>query len=283
MTKLKPGDAQAFRVDENFQIDDVDPTSTPGLDGSDEVDEAFHAYDDKLGDVQEMLYANARAGNDDAGSLLIVLQGMDTSGKGGIVRHVVGETMDLQGVKVTAFGPPTETEKEHDFLWRFGPHVPDPGMVAVFDRSHYEDVLVQRVRQMAPPEEIERRYDAIVEWETELSERGVKILKIMPHISRDFQEENLRERILNEEKHWKYNPGDIDDRRLWTQFMAAYQTALTRTSTDAAPWYCIPSDNKKFCRTVVKTLVYDALRSLDLSWPEADFDQDAELERLSNS
>ncbi|MCT1413515.1 PPK2 family polyphosphate--nucleotide phosphotransferase [Corynebacterium sanguinis] len=283
MARISVEEAQQFRVDENFQLADVDPTATPGLDSDKKVDKAFDTFDDELEDLQEMLFANARAGNSDAGSILLILQGMDTSGKGGLIKHVVGSTMDLQGVRVHAFGPPTEEERAHDFLWRFEPHVPEPGMVAVFDRSHYEDVLVQRVKQMAPPEEIERRYGAIVEWESELAARGVEIIKVMPHISREFQEENLRERILNEEKHWKYNPGDIDDRRLWSQYMAAYQIALTRTSTDAAPWYCIPSDNKDYCRTVVKTLMYDALKSLGLSWPEADFDPEVELERLAHS
>ena len=259
---------------------DVDPAATPGVS---DVEDAFHEYDEELSQLQEELYANGRAGIDNAGSVLLVLQGMDTAGKGGIVRHVVGATMDLQGVHVHAFGPPTEEEAAHDFLWRLTPHLPEPGQIAVFDRSHYEDVLVQRVKQMAPPEEIERRYGAIVDFENQLAARGTKIIKVMPHISREFQAENLKERIERADKHWKYNPSDIDDRKLWSQFMAAYQIALTRTSTEAAPWYCIPSDNKTYCRTVVKTLLYDALQSLGLDWPEADFDPEVELERLANS
>ena len=153
----------------------------------------------------------------------------------------------------------------------------------MFDRSYYEDVLVQRVKQMAPPEEIERRYGAIVDFEKRLAARGTRVVKVMAHISRDFQKENLRERIENPAKHWKYDPGDIDDRALWSQYMAAYQVALTRTSTSDAPWYCVPSDNKKYCRTVVKTLLYDALSSLGLTWPEADFDPAEELRRLERS
>ncbi|MCP1387155.1 PPK2 family polyphosphate--nucleotide phosphotransferase [Corynebacterium sp. TA-R-1] len=283
MPKVSVSEAQELRVGPNFQLDDVDPKATPGLVGSDDVDKAFHVYDDDLDELQEMLYANGRADNEQAGSVLLVLQGMDTSGKGGIVRHVIGETMDLQGVHVKAFGRPTEEEAAHDFLWRFEPHLPKPGQIAVFDRSHYEDVLVQRVKQMAPPEEIERRYGAIVDFETELAARGTKIIKVMPHISRDYQAENLRKRITNPKKHWKYNPGDIDDRKLWSQYMAAYQIAMTRTSTDVAPWYCIPSDNKKYCRTVVKTLLYDALKSLGNEWPAPDFDPDVELARLAQS
>ena len=283
MAKLTVEEAKSHLVGPNFQLDDVDPASTPGLSGSDDVDEVFNDRDDELDELQEKLYANGRAGNEQAGSVLLVLQGMDTAGKGGIVRHVIGATMDIQGVHVKAFGRPTEEEAAHDFLWRFEPHLPKPGQIAVFDRSHYEDVLVQRVKQMAPPEEIERRYGAIVDFEAELAARGTKIIKIMPHISREFQAENLRKRIENPKKHWKYNPGDIEDRKLWSQFMAAYQIAMTRTSTDVAPWYCVPSDNKKYCRAVVKTLLADALDSLDLEWPKADFNPEVELKRLAES
>lgn len=280
MSKLTVEEAKQFFVGPDFQLVDVDPAATPGVS---DVDDAFNDYDDDLDELQEMLFANGRAGNEDAGSILLVLQGMDTSGKGGIVRNVIGATMDLQGVRVQGFGRPTEEEAAHDFLWRFTPHLPKPGQIAVFDRSHYEDVLVQRVKQMAPPEEIERRYGAIVEFENELASRGTKIIKVMPHISREFQAENLKERIERADKHWKYNPSDIEDRKLWSQFMAAYQIAMTRTSTEVAPWYCIPSDNKKYCRTVVKALLFDALKSLNLEWPAADFDPEVELERLANS
>ena len=283
MAKLTVEEAKSHFVGPNFQLDDVDPASTPGLSGADDVDEVFNDRDDELDELQEKLYANGRAGNEQAGSVLLVLQGMDTAGKGGIVRHVIGATMDIQGVHVKAFGRPTEEEAAHDFLWRFDPHLPKPGQIAVFDRSHYEDVLVQRVKQMAPPEEIERRYGAIVDFEAELAARGTKIIKIMPHISREFQAENLRKRIEDPKKHWKFNPGDIEDRKLWSQFMAAYQIAMTRTSTDVAPWYCVPSDNKKYCRAVVKTLLADALDSLDLEWPKADFNPEVELKRLAES
>lgn len=280
MAKISTSEAQQWRVGPGFQIADVDPSSTSG---AGDVDDAFHAYDEDLDSLQECLYANGRAGNEEAGSILLVLQGMDTSGKGGIIRHVIGATMDIQGVHVQAFGRPTEEEAAHDFLWRFYPHLPKPGQISVFDRSHYEDVLVQRVKQMAPREEIERRYGAIVDFENEVAARGTKIIKVMPHISREAQAANLRKRIEREDKHWKYNPGDIEDRKLWSQYMAAYQIAMTRTSTDVAPWYCIPSDNKTYCRTVVKTLLVDALRSLNLTWPEPDFDKAVELERLANS
>ncbi|GAB3075239.1 PPK2 family polyphosphate kinase [Corynebacterium aquatimens] len=282
MAKVTIEEAKKLRVTPDFRIADVDPSSTPGVKPG-EVDKAFNDFDEEIADLQECLYANGRAGNENAGSLLLVLQGTDTSGKGGIIRHVVGDAMDPQGVRIKAFGKPTEEERKHDFLWRFEPHLPAPGMVSVFDRSHYEDVLVQRVKQMAPPEEIERRYGAIVEFENELAARGTKIIKVMPHISKEFQKENLRKRIEREDKHWKYNPGDIDDRKLWDEFQEAYEIAMTRTSTDVAPWYCVPSDDKTYCRTVVKSLIVDALRSLNLEWPAPDFDPAVELARLEES
>lgn len=282
MAKVSIEEAEALRVGEDFVLADVDPASTPGV-KEDNVDDAFDEFDEELEELQECLYANARADNDNAGSILLVLQGMDTSGKGGIIRHVVGDILDPQGVYIKAFGKPTEEEKKHDFLWRIEPHLPEPGMVSVFDRSHYEDVLVQRVRQMAPPEEIERRYGAIVDFEAKAAANGTKIIKVMPHISKDFQAENLRKRIEREDKHWKYNPSDIEDRKLWDEFQEAYEIALKRTSTDVAPWYCIPSDNKDYCRTVVKTLLVKALRELNLEWPKADFDPEVELKRLEES
>ena len=282
MAKVSIKEAEALRVGEDFALADVDPASTPGV-SADNVDDAFDEFDDELDELQECLYANGRAGNENAGSILLVLQGMDTAGKGGIIRNVVGETMDPQGVHIKAFGKPTEEELKHDFLWRIEPHLPKPGMISVFDRSHYEDVLVQRVKQMAPPEEIERRYDAIVDFEAKAAANGTKIIKVMPHISKEFQAENLRKRIERPDKHWKYNPGDIDDRRLWDEFQEAYEIALKRTSTDVAPWYCIPSDNKDYCRTVVKTLFVQALRDLNLEWPKADFDPEVELQRLAES
>ena len=282
MAKVSIKEAEELRVGSDFVLADVDPASTPGV-SEDNVDDAFDEFDDELDELQECLYANGRVGNENAGSILLVLQGMDTAGKGGIIRNVVGETMDPQGVHIKAFGKPTEEELKHDFLWRIEPHLPKPGMISVFDRSHYEDVLVQRVKQMAPPEEIERRYGAIVDFEAKAAANGTKIIKVMPHISKEFQGENLRKRIERPDKHWKYNPGDIDDRRLWDEFQEAYEIALKRTSTDVAPWYCIPSDNKAYCRTVVKTLFVQALRDLNLEWPKAEFDPEVELKRLAES
>lgn len=285
MAKVTVEEARRLAVGPGFRMSEIDPASTPGVPegDADALDEAFHHFDDDLGRLHECLYANGRADTPGTGSVLLVLQGMDTSGKGGIIKHAIGSVMDVQGVNITAFGRPTEEEARHDFLWRVEPHLPAPGQISVFDRSYYEDVLVQRVKKMAPPEEIERRYGAIADFEAALAARGTRVVKVMAHISREFQAENLRERIENPEKRWKYDPGDIEDRALWGQYMEAYEVAFERTSTSVAPWYCVPSDNKKYCRTVVKTLLYDALSSLDLEWPRVDFDPEVELRRLAES
>lgn len=276
-------EARSHRVGPDFSLAEVDPGSTPGFDwDKKEWEREFHEHDDELDELQEKLYANGRSKVPGTGSVLLVLQGMDTSGKGGVIRHVF-RAFDPQALKIRAFGPPTAEERQHDFLWRVRPSEPAVGQIGVFDRSHYEDVLIQRVRKMVPPEEIERRYDAIVDFERELAGRNVRIIKVMLHISKEFQKENLLERLQNPEKFWKYDPGDLDERELWDEYQEAYEVAMKRTSTDVAPWYCIPGDNKKYARMTVKHLVLDALRSLELSWPTAQFDVGHELERARNA
>jgi len=276
-------EALSHRVGSGFRLADVDPSSTPGFEwDKEDWEREFHEHDDELDELQEMLFANGRSGVPGTGGVLLVLQGMDTAGKGGVIRHVF-RAFDPQALKIRSFGPPTAEERRHDFLWRVRPHEPAVGQIAVFDRSHYEDVLIQRVRGMAPPEEIERRYGAIVDFERDMASRNVRIIKVMLHISKEFQKENLLERLENPEKHWKYNPGDLDERELWDEYQQAYEIAMKRTSTDFAPWYCIPGDRKKYARMAVKYLVLDALRSLDLTWPPADVDVEAEKERLANS
>jgi len=283
MDKFTMDEAFQHRVGPDFSLADVDPGSTPGFEwDKKDWEREFHEHDDELDELQEKLFANGRAKVPGTGAVLLVLQGIDTSGKGGVVRHVF-RAFDPQALKIASFGAPTAEERKHDFLWRVRPQEPEIGQIAVFDRSHYEDVLIQRVRQMAPPEEIERRYGAIVDFEKEMADRNVRIIKVMLHISREFQAENLLERLEDPEKHWKYNPGDIDERMIWDEYQEAYEIAMTRTSTDHAPWYCIPGDNKKYARMAVKYLVLDALRSLDLTWPPADVDVEAEKERLANS
>ena len=207
---------------------------------------------------------------------------MDTAGKGGIVRHVVG-SVDPQGVELAAFKAPTKEELSHDFLWRIRPRVPGPGMIGVFDRSHYEDVLIGKVRELADDEEIERRYTAINDFEAGLAEAGGRIIKVMLNISPDEQKDRLMERLDRPDKYWKYNPGDVDERLMWPDYMRAYQTVFERTSTEVAPWYVVPADRKWYARIAVQRLLLNVLRDIDPQWPAADFDIDVERERLAES
>jgi PPK2 family polyphosphate:nucleotide phosphotransferase len=204
---------------------------------------------------------------------------MDTSGKGGVLRHTVG-LVDPQGVRITSFKAPTEEERGHDFLWRIRRAVPEPGYLGVFDRSHHEDVLIARVRQLAEPEEIEKRYDAINDFERELVDGGTTVVKCMLHISPEEQKERLLARLDDPTKHWKYNPGDVDERALWSSYREAYEIALERTNTDYAPWHVIPSDKKWFRNLAIGRLVYDALTTMHPQWPPADFDVETERKRL---
>lgn len=231
-----------------------------------------------LADFQERLFAEGRSGA--TRSLLLVLQGMDTSGKGGVMRHTVG-LIDPQGVRITSFGPPTAAERRHGFLWRIRRALPEPGIVGVFDRSHYEDVLAARVQEVVTAQEVEGRYDEINAFEAELVESGMVVLKCMLHISPDAQQERLAKRLERPDKHWKYDPGDIDDRRRWADYQTAYEIALERTNTEVAPWHIIPADRKWFRNLAVGELLLGALSGMNPQWPEADFDIEAEQLRLS--
>ena len=280
MGKFKIKDALDLRAGKTFQLADVDPTATPGFDGSkSDLEDRFKHYDDELYDLQERLFANGRAHADDAPSLLVVLQGMDTSGKGGAIRHVFS-VFDPQGTKTVGFGKPTEEEMKHDFLWRIRKHDPVPGQVVAFDRSHYEDVLIQRVHEWVDEEEIDRRFEAIREYEQELAGKRVKILKVFLHISPEFQKKNLIERTEREDKYWKYDPSDLEERGYWDKYMAAYEDAIRRTDELWAPWFVIPTDNKKYARMALKYLIVDALRHLDLSWPAPEFDPEEQKQRI---
>ena len=260
----------------------VDPEATPGYqgkktDGAESLASGLAA----LGDLQERLFARSAVGEAQA-SVLLVLQAMDSAGKGGIVRHVVGG-VDPQGVELAAFKAPTAEELQHDFLWRIEKRLPAEGKIGVFDRSHYEDVLIGRVRALAPAEEIERRYRAIVDFEKRVADSGTRIIKVMLHISRDEQKQRLMERLERPEKHWKFNPGDTDERLLWDDYMAAYDTVFERTSTDDAPWYVIPANRKWYARLAVQELLLAALEDIDPQWPVADYDVAAEKKRLAAS
>lgn len=271
-----------LRVGEGFVLSGVDPTSTPGHHGGKKRGQQdLAAGVDLLDELQERLFARSRVDATDA-SVLLILQAMDSAGKGGVIRHVVG-SVDPQGISLTAFKKPSQEELEHDFLWRIEKRVPAPGIIGVFDRSHYEDVLIGRVRLLASAAEIERRYDAINDFEKRLVDGGTRVVKIMLHISSDEQRARLMERLDRADKHWKYNPGDVDERALWAQYMAAYQTVFDRTSTDHAPWHVVPANRKWYARLAVQSLLLEALEAIDPRWPAATFDVAAEKKRLAAS
>jgi PPK2 family polyphosphate:nucleotide phosphotransferase len=268
------------RVDASFLLADVDPDATDGVKGRKQAAREADGAAKELADLQERLYAESREGG--TRSLLLILQAMDTAGKGGILRHVVGR-LDPQGVRIHAFKAPTPEEREHDFLWRIRRQLPTAGMVGVFDRSQYEDVLIARVRGLAPGDEIESRYQAIADFEREVVAAGTTIVKVMLHISKAEQGDRLRRRLERPDKRWKYNPGDVDERARWDDYMAAYQLALSRTSTPDAPWYVVPANHKWYARWAVERLLLDALRRIDPQWPQPDLDVAHELQRVAAS
>jgi PPK2 family polyphosphate:nucleotide phosphotransferase len=268
-----------LRVEPGFQLITAPTDTRPGFDGNKAGGVAALAEGALvLADLQERLYANHQAG-DDGRRVLLVLQAMDTAGKGGIIKHVMG-SVDPQGVQLAAFKKPTEEELAHDFLWRIRKEVPGAGKIGVFDRSHYEDVLIGRVRELAPPEELERRYGAINEFEAELVDEGVTMVKVMLHISAAEQKVRLLDRLERPEKQWKFNPGDIEERMLWPKYQDAYQVVFDRTSTPIAPWYVVPADRKWYARLAVQHLLIDALEAMDLQWPAVEYDVEAEKARL---
>ena len=268
-----------LRARPGLVLADADCDATPGIAADKKRAEQLLAEGaEHLGALQERLYAASRSGATQR--VLLVLQAMDTAGKGGIVRHVVG-AVDPQGVHLTAFKKPTDEELAHHFLWRIERRLPEAGMIGVFDRSHYEDVLIGRVRQLAPADEIEQRYGEIIDFEKRLADEGVTIVKVMLHISRDEQKARLHERLDRPDKHWKYRPGDIDERLLWDDYQAAYQIAIERTDAEHAPWYVVPANHKWYARLAVQSVLIAALERIDPQWPLADFDVEAEKARLA--
>ncbi|AMO63320.1 polyphosphate kinase [Mycolicibacterium phlei] len=270
--RFRPGDTVAG----------LDLTATPGFEGSKtDAAEVQATRSARLAELQEMLYAGWKAGGDHR-NVLLVLQGMDASGKGGIVKHVVG-AVNPMGVRYTAFGKPTEEELAHHYLWRIRRALPPAGHIGVFDRSHYEDVLVVRVNNLVPQEVWEKRYDEINAFERELVDGGTTLVKVALFISAEEQKKQLLERLDDPTKHWKYNPGDVDERLKWPAYQQAYQAVLDRTSTDYAPWHVVPANRRWYSRLAVTELLIEALEGLDLSYPPADFDIEAERRRLLDS
>lgn len=257
-----------------------DSRATTGFDGAKgDAPARMDELGKRLGDLQECLFAGGRSGTGSR-SLLLLLQGMDTSGKGGIIRHAVG-LVDPLGVSITSFKKPTEEELAHDFLWRIEKALPEPGIIGIFDRSQYEDVLIARVRKLADEKEIERRYGAINDFEAAYLDGGGTIIKCFLHITADDQKERLLARLDDPTKHWKYNPGDIDERLLWDDYQEAYDTAIERCSTDKAPWLLVPSGRKWYRNWAVAQLLLEHLEAMNLEWPKADFDVETEKKRLA--
>ncbi len=248
----------------------IDARSTPGTsDGKSTAKDATEELGDELADLQERLYAHGRTDGDRR--VLVVLQGMDTSGKGGAVKHVAG-LMNPAGLRITGFGAPTEEELAHDFLWRIEQALPPAGTIGFFDRSHYEDVLIARVHDLVPKKEWEARYDRINAWEAGLVEQGVVLLKVMLHISPTEQRERLLARLDAPEKHWKVNAGDIDERAHWPAYQAAYAAMLERCSTEAAPWHVVPADRKWYRNWALSHLLLETMQGMDLQWPRPELD-----------
>ncbi len=244
---------------------ELDARSTPGFDGGKKKGKkAVAALGPELAELQERLYAEGRAGG--RRRLVLVLQAMDAGGKDGSVKHVVGLVNPI-GVKITSFGPPTEEERAHDFLWRVERALPPAGLIGVLNRSHYEDVLVVRVHDLVPPEVWGERYDQINAWEARLAGDGVTMLKVFLHVSYDEQRERLLARLDDPTKLWKANPADVDERRRWPDYEQAYAAVLARCSTDVAPWYAVPADRKWYRNWALSHLLLETLEELDPQWP----------------
>ena len=258
--QVKPG--------EKIKLKERDPRDGSMFANQDETKAATAALAKDIDALQDRLYAEG------ARALLVILQGTDTSGKDGTIRSVFNATGPL-GVSVTAFGPPTRTELAHDYLWRVHAACPRRGTIGIFNRSHYEDVLIGKVRKFAPEEAIEQRYEQINAFERLLSENGTKVLKFMLHISKDEQKERLQQRLADPKKHWKFNPGDLDDRQMWAEYQEAYETMLHRCSTPWAPWHVVPADRKWVRNAVIAAIVKQTLEDMDPQYPQVSWKPDA--------
>jgi PPK2 family polyphosphate:nucleotide phosphotransferase len=245
-----------------FSLSDRDARTPKGLSNKSTLSEALEKEQARLGELQQVLYADGRY------ALLVVLQGRDASGKDGTIRSVF-DACNPQGCHVTGFKAPTANELAHDFLWRVHNAVPPKGIIGIFNRSHYEDVLAVRVRKLAPKAVWQARYRQINEFERHLAENGVVVLKFFLHISHEEQREQLLERLTDPTKNWKFNAGDLEDRARWSEYTRAYKDALRRCSTPWAPWYVVPSDNKTTRNYLVTRVITDALSRLRLRYPRA--------------
>jgi PPK2 family polyphosphate:nucleotide phosphotransferase len=252
--RVKPGDI--------IQLSDWDPNDRSAFDGSKEDgEELLEALNGDLEELQELLFAESKH------KVLIVLQGMDTSGKDGVIRHVF-EGVNPQGVRVASFKVPSAEELAHDYLWRVHKQAPGKGEMVIFNRSHYEDVLVVRVHALAPEEAWKKRYQHINNFERILAEEGTTILKFFLHIDLGEQKGRLQARLDDPSKQWKFNPGDLEERKLWPQYTQAYEDVLNKTSTEWAPWYIVPSNRKWYRNLVIARILVETLKGLQMSYPQ---------------
>lgn len=245
------------------KLDPDDSSRFPA--GKQEGKEELLKLNKKLEALQELLYAEQKH------KFLVVLQAMDTGGKDGVIRHVF-EGVNPQGVRVASFKSPTAIELAHDYLWRVHQQTPGRGEIVIFNRSHYEDVLVVRVHELVPREVWSKRYDQINAFEKQLAEEGTTILKFFLHIDKDEQKERLEARRDDPEKRWKFNVDDLKERQLWDEYVRAYEEAISRTSTEWAPWYVVPANKKWYRNLVVASVIIDKLAGLKMAFPKADFD-----------
>jgi PPK2 family polyphosphate:nucleotide phosphotransferase len=249
------------RPGERVRLSQVDPEATPGFEGvKDDGQRKLAKLTVRLGKFQELLYAEHRH------AVLVVLQGMDTAGKDGTIRRVF-TGVNPEGVRVVSFKKPSTSELDHDFLWRVHPHVPARGEMVLFNRSHYEDVLITRVHGLITRDVWERRYRAINEFERTLSEEGTTVLKFFLHVSRGEQKRRLKERLDDPTKRWKFAEADLEERSRWTAYMRAYEEALRKTSTAWAPWYVVPSDRKWFRDLFVSERIVETLDGFHMRYP----------------
>jgi PPK2 family polyphosphate:nucleotide phosphotransferase len=244
----------------------LDPADTSAAPGDKEATQlTLFPLAERLAALQDMLWANSRQ------RILVVLQGMDTSGKGGTVKRVFG-AVNPAGLRVTSFKAPTSAELARDYLWRIHAEVPSKGEIGVFDRSHYEDVLAVRVHELAPKARWRMRYDHINDFERMLVDEGTTIVKLFLHISKGEQRERLQARLDEPRKRWKFRLSDLDARAEWSAYQAAYTAVLERTSTDHAPWHVIPADKKWYRDWAVATIMIATIESMELTWPESEDD-----------
>jgi PPK2 family polyphosphate:nucleotide phosphotransferase len=258
--RVRPGEA--------FALAAVDPASTEGAPGDKAATkDALHELRERLHDLQHRLWA------EDERSVLVVLQAIDAGGKDGTIKHVF-RGVNPQGCKVVSFKAPNDTELAHDFLWRVHQNTPAKGMIGIFNRSHYEDVLVVRVKQLVPEAVWRKRYDIINDFEHGLAEAGTRIVKFLLHISKDEQAERFRRRLERPDKRWKFSKGDLDERARWDDYQAAFEEAVVRTSTGVAPWYVIPADHKWYRNWCVLTTLLETLEDMSPQFPEPAEDLD---------